>query len=108
MMNKKAKSLILPIPEQAIMHDWWSALKVAETGVIDYIEKPTILYRLHNSNEIGADKVSLIYFLKRLFDFSKTIKQNRAAFEMLKALGNKYSRIKMMGWKISISFSKLF
>lgn len=107
-MNKKAKMLALPIPDQAIMHDWWTALKVAETGVIDYIEKPSILYRQHSKNEIGAGKVSFGYYLKRLFSSSKTIKQNIDAYKMLKALDKKYSGLKMIGYKCIVLFSKAF
>ncbi|MCD6092144.1 MAG: glycosyltransferase family 2 protein [Bacteroidales bacterium] len=106
MINKKAKSLILPIPDEAIMHDWWAALKVAEAGIIGYIEQPSILYRQHDLNKIGADKVGFLYFLKRVFGFSKTIKQNRDAYKMLKALDKKYSGLKMMYYKIGILFSK--
>ena len=107
MINKKAKSLILPIPDEAIMHDWWAALKVAEAGIIGYIEQPSILYRQHDLNKIGADKVGFLYFLKRVFGFSKTIKQNRDAYKMLKALDKKYSGFKMIWYKIGILFSKI-
>ncbi|MDP3436521.1 MAG: glycosyltransferase family 2 protein [Bacteroidales bacterium] len=107
MINKRAKLLALPIPDEAIMHDWWTALKVAESGIIDYIEKPGILYRLHNSNEIGTTKVNLTYLLNRLLGISKTIRQNRDAYEMLKALNKKYSFFKMMGYKAIISVSKI-
>lgn len=108
MINKAAKLVALPIPDQAIMHDWWIALKVAEVGVIDYIEKPAILYRQHSTNEIGADKASLNYFLKRLFVITKTLRQNVDAYKMLKALDKKYSGLKMIRYKVSILFSKLF
>lgn len=105
-MNKFAKDLVLPISEQAIMHDWWAALKVAENGVIDYIEKPTLLYRQHPKNEIGVDQAGLAYFLSRFFNFSKTLKQNKEAYQMLKALDKKYTLVKFMGCKISVLFSK--
>lgn len=107
MINKKAKSLILPIPDEAIMHDWWSALKVSENGIIDYIARPTLLYRLHNENEIGVEQPNFTYFLKRIFSFSKTVKQNWQAYKMLKALDNKYSGVKMIGYKIRVLFSKV-
>jgi len=107
-INKRAKSLVLPIPDQAIMHDWWIALKVSESGAIDYINKPTILYRQHNKNKIGAENVNFDYFLKRLFRISKTIKQNIDAYKMLKSLGKNYSVFKMIRYKLIILFSKVF
>ena len=106
MLNRQAKGLVLPIPDGAIMHDWWAALKVAEKGAIDYIEKPSILYRQHNANEIGAYHVGFFYFLRRFFNFPKTIRQNKDAYRMLKTLNKKYSLIKFVGYKISNLFSK--
>jgi len=37
MINSKVKPLVLPIPEQAVMHDWWIALNVARKGVIGFL-----------------------------------------------------------------------
>lgn len=108
MINKAAKSLALPMPDQAIMHDWWIALKVSEVGVIDYINKPCILYRQHRANEIGAERVNLIYLFNRFFNISKTIHQNIAAYKMLKALNKRYSVLKMIEYKIKVLFLKAF
>lgn len=108
MINKKVKSLVLPFPEQAVMHDWWIALNVAQKGVIDYLSQPTILYRLHEKNSIGATLTDRKYYAGRLAHFSKTLSQNRNAIKMLRALDFPLSRIKYMGYKIVISFSKLF
>ncbi len=108
MINKKVKSLVLPFPEQAVMHDWWIALNVAQKGEIDYISQPTILYRLHEKNNIGAVLTDRKYYAGRLAYFSKTLSQNRNAIKMLRALDFPLSRIKYMGYKIAITFSKLF
>jgi glycosyltransferase involved in cell wall biosynthesis len=54
LINKSLKSMSLPIPEEAIMHDWWIALVAASFGVIEYVPEPTILYRQHDRNKIGA------------------------------------------------------
>jgi glycosyltransferase involved in cell wall biosynthesis len=45
-----------PIPAEAVMHDHWLALVAAATGVIGTIDEPTILYRQHGGNFIGAPK----------------------------------------------------
>jgi hypothetical protein len=36
------------------MHDYWLALIAASLGKIAYVDKPTVMYRQHSSNSIGA------------------------------------------------------
>ena len=49
------------------MHDWWLALVTAAFGHICPIYAPTVLYRQHGGNNIGAKKVrSLIYIFDRM------------------------------------------
>ncbi len=59
MINKRLKDLALPIPQEAIMHDWWLALVASALGRVDYVPRPTILYRQHSTNTLGAKKSSL-------------------------------------------------
>lgn len=56
MINKKAKNVSLPVPSDAIMHDWWIAIKVAEHGKIVHIPEKLVLYRQHPDNLVGAKK----------------------------------------------------
>jgi len=56
MINKRAKNVSLPIPKDAIMHDWWIAIKVAKHGKIVYIPDKLVLYRQHPGNLVGAKK----------------------------------------------------
>ena len=46
----------VPIPQEAIMHDWWLALNAAALGQIDFLSTPTAQYRQHPGNQIGAKK----------------------------------------------------
>lgn len=56
-----------PIPEQAIQHDWWFALVAATFGCIKEIDQPSILYRQHSANSIGARKYNAFtYFCRRM------------------------------------------
>jgi glycosyltransferase involved in cell wall biosynthesis len=64
-INKPLKNLSLPIPQEAIMHDWWIALVAATFGHVAYVEMPTILYRQHYQNDIGARKWGLDYIISR-------------------------------------------
>ncbi len=108
MVNKKAKSLVLPFPGQAVMHDWWMALNISQRGVIDYLSKPTILYRLHNNNNIGASSANRKYYAGRLRGIAETFSQNRNAIKMLRKLDFRLSFMKFIGYKMLITFSKFF
>ena len=57
--NRALADLCGPIPEEAMMHDWWLALIASSIGIIDSIDIPTILYRQHNMNTLGAQHFSL-------------------------------------------------
>jgi rhamnosyltransferase len=54
LLNRPLLDLGLPIPESCIMHDWWLAQCAAARGAIGFIPAPTILYRQHGANQIGA------------------------------------------------------
>jgi len=108
MINRKAKDIVLPFPEQAVMHDWWIALNISRRGVAGYLSQPTILYRLHEKNSIGAINANREYYVGRLLNFSKTWEQNRNAIKMLRKLNFRLSFIKFMGYKIVITLSKFF
>jgi glycosyltransferase involved in cell wall biosynthesis len=66
MINRKLREMALPIPQGAIMHDWWLALIAAAFGKVDYITEQTVLYRVHSRNVVGASPWSLNYLLQKL------------------------------------------
>jgi len=43
-----------PVPEDAIMHDWWLALVASAFGHVGFIDQPLVHYRQHGRNTIGA------------------------------------------------------
>lgn len=49
--------------EHSIMHDWYLALIALGFGKLIFIDKPTILYRQHNNNEVGAKKFNVLSFI---------------------------------------------
>ncbi len=76
MINKAAKAVSIPVPAEAIMYDWWLALNVCRHGKIVYVSIPSILYRQHSGNQIGAKKaggINIIHFLKKLFYIRKRL-----------------------------------
>lgn len=54
LVNRSLALLAFPIPNETLMHDWWMALVASAFGHVEAINKPTILYRQHSSNTLGA------------------------------------------------------
>lgn len=52
--NRSLKELAQDIPDAVIMHDWWLALVASCFGVIEFIDQPTVNYRQHGQNLVGA------------------------------------------------------
>ena len=46
----------LPIPSEAIMHDWWLALTASAFGRLVFSGEATVRYRQHGANTIGASR----------------------------------------------------
>lgn len=56
LINRALKEKALPFPRDIVMHDYWLALAAAMCGKIGFINVPTILYRQHGRNTVGAVK----------------------------------------------------
>lgn len=41
-------------PDDMLMHDWWFALTAAAFGGIEFVPVPTVKYRQHGNNQLGA------------------------------------------------------
>ncbi len=54
MINRSLLQLALPIPGEALMHDWWLALCAAAFGRLEFLDQPLVKYRQHHQNEIGV------------------------------------------------------
>jgi rhamnosyltransferase len=54
--NRALLDVALPIPPAAMVHDWWLALVAAAVGAIRYDATPTVGYRQHRGNQIGAKR----------------------------------------------------
>lgn len=52
--NAALRHAALPIPKEAMMHDWWLALTAATMGKIVKDSRPSTLYRQHGQNTLGA------------------------------------------------------
>jgi glycosyltransferase involved in cell wall biosynthesis len=55
-INEELANKALPIPNDAIMHDWWLAVTAAAFGAREFIDQPLVRYRQHDANAIGAQQ----------------------------------------------------
>ena len=91
LMNGAARELILEkyIEQELIIHDVISALTVSYYGgIIDYIDVPTVLYRQHSSNVVGAelyDKASAVK--NKLKSLNAVIGHNVQVFKAVNRIG---------------------
>ena len=68
--NRALNNLLELNSRNIVMHDWWIALTACVFGKILCLESPTILYRQHGANVIGATRVnSFSFVLKRLCNY---------------------------------------
>jgi glycosyltransferase involved in cell wall biosynthesis len=98
MVNRTLLQMALPLPADAIMHDWWCAL-VSGSGRRSFLGTPQILYRQHGANQLGARDRSLGTRLLRFLTSGRgvvrrvrslgegTYLQARALQQRLRALG---------------------
>lgn len=55
MMNRALADIIKDTPaEKMLMHDWWAGLAAAAFGQIGFVDTPTVKYRQHGGNQLGA------------------------------------------------------
>lgn len=76
MINRRAKDVVLPYKLPEMIHDHWVGVNISKHGVIDYIPIPTVLYRQHRDNVIGAHRNSIVdikiaWYIKRAWYFSR-------------------------------------
>lgn len=70
--NRALSDLIYAEPPYMVMHDWWLMLVASAFGHIGHIAEPTIYYRQHAQNEIGAADVrTLRYKIHKLINYQE-------------------------------------
>jgi glycosyltransferase involved in cell wall biosynthesis len=69
MVNRALADLVDEPFDDVVMHDWWLALIASAFGGIGFVDTPTVLYRQHEANVVGArPSRGLRYKLDRLLD----------------------------------------
>lgn len=76
-----------------LMHDWWITLVAAGLGEIRYISTPTILYRQHQGNVVGAADVgSFQYIRSKLQNIPMIRRSIRDTFKQAKSFQDCYRK----------------
>lgn len=58
MFNRVLLERSLPVPPEAVMHDWWMAVLAQAFGKVLFLDKALIQYRQHGKNTLGAKEKS--------------------------------------------------
>lgn len=84
MFNRAVQDKMTSFPVNARYHDWWIALIGATFGEVSYLDEPTLLYRQHGNNVVGA-KNFISYVWSRVKDMKaqgeSLIENERQAWE---------------------------
>jgi glycosyltransferase involved in cell wall biosynthesis len=108
MINKKAKEVSLPMSPKSLMHDLWIALNVSKYGFIDFVPEPTMLYRQHRVNVIGAKKTNFMYYFLRLKNLKNVLRDNILMIQMINSLNFKMNHLKRFVLKFRMVILKFF
>lgn len=54
LVNENLAKRSLPVPDEAIMHDWWVTLVCSAFGKLVFLDRPLVDYRQHETNTLGA------------------------------------------------------
>lgn len=65
MINSALRELALQKEDTRgiLMHDWFLAILASCVGIIGFVDRPTMLYRQHDKNQIGAQNAGSISYL---------------------------------------------
>ena len=106
MINQKAKEISLPMSPKSLMYDLWIALNVSNYGYVSYIDEPTVLYRQHGKNVVGAKKTNRMYYLSHVKKLTKVLKANIKLIRMINSLSFKINHCKRIFLKFQILMGK--
>ena len=68
MMNRPMMTLMSRVDDcdRILMHDWIASILATSVGKVAFVDIPTMLYRQHAVNSVGAKKYGLALFLSKL------------------------------------------
>ena len=68
MMNRSMVELMSRVDDcdGILMHDWLASVLAASVGKVAFVDTPTMLYRQHAINSVGAKKYGFALFISKL------------------------------------------
>lgn len=91
MVNRALADRVGPPFDGVAMHDWWLAVLAAAFGGLAFVDRPTVLYRQHGANTVGARSArSLRYKLQRASDRAGVVVSLRASYAQAAAFLERY------------------
>ena len=105
MFNRLCVDIVLPFPSDKVIHDHWMAINISQYGIVDYINRPTLYYRQHNDNLVGANNVGMKYFLSKL---ASPVKQVGLYNDLIHNLNFKINVFKFIYYKTVFNIKRLF
>jgi glycosyltransferase involved in cell wall biosynthesis len=67
LLNRALVEKALPVPDDAVLHDWWLALVACAFGAVGEVPQPVVRYRQHGANAAGARRWQVGRALLRAF-----------------------------------------
>lgn len=108
LINRAAVIESVPIPTQAVMHDWWVGICVLRVGGdIVSTDKSTVFYRQHSKNLMGANFFSYSNYYRKLKNIRYTTKEFYHVYNMAKHSGAVGNWIEFLSLKV-IVFIKMW
>lgn len=91
MVNRALAELVAPPFDGVAMHDWWLAVLAAAFGGLGFVDRPTVLYRQHGGNTVGARSArTLRYKVARALDRQGVVTSLRASYTQAAAFLARY------------------
>jgi glycosyltransferase involved in cell wall biosynthesis len=107
MINNNLLKLSLPIPKEAIMHDWWIGLVcLGNKGVVEFENRSTILYRQHSVNTIGAKKFNKLSYFRSPLEIKRVISSYKSLYSQYRKANIEISLIRYVLTKFILIIKK--
>jgi glycosyltransferase involved in cell wall biosynthesis len=90
MANRALLEQALPIPPEAVMHDWWLALVAAAFGHIEAMPQPLVRYRQHGQNSLGARQFGMGFLVQNLLGKVQLKPSINARLQQAKTFAKRY------------------
>lgn len=104
LFNNRAKIVSLPHVAHATMHDMLVARATAANGgIISAIKEPTVLYRQHVDNVVGAHERNCQFYIQKMKSLRKTIKNNIDSWRLSRQIKH-FTFFSYLMTKVKVSF----